>query len=42
MFFEMVATLVSGFAGAGVVLLLNKISGGRLPKWAMPVARVLP
>lgn len=37
MFFEMVATLVSGFAGAGVVLLLNKISGGRLPKWAMPV-----
>ncbi|WP_424940684.1 hypothetical protein [Aliiroseovarius sp. S253] len=37
MFYEMVATLVSGFAGAGVVLLLNKISGGRLPKWAMPV-----
>lgn len=37
MFFEMVATLVSGFAGAGVVLLLNKISGGRLPKWVMPV-----
>ena len=37
MFFEMVATLVSGFAGAGVVLLLSKISGGRLPKWAMPV-----
>lgn len=37
MFFEMVATLVSGFAGAGIVLLFNKISGGRLPKWAMPV-----
>lgn len=37
MFFEMVATLVSGFAGAGIVLVLNKISGGRLPKWAMPV-----
>lgn len=37
MFFEMVATLVSAFAGAGIVLVLNKISGGRLPKWAMPV-----
>lgn len=37
MFYEMVATLVAAFAGAGVVLLLNKLTGGRLPKWAMPV-----
>ena len=37
MFYEMIATLVSGFAGAGIVLLFNKITGGRLPKWAMPV-----
>lgn len=37
MFYEMIATLVAAFAGAGVVLLLNKLTGGRLPKWAMPV-----
>ncbi|UWQ13635.1 hypothetical protein K3556_11940 [Aliiroseovarius sp. M344] len=41
MFYEMVATLVSAFAGAGIVLILNKISGGRLPKWAMPVGAAL-
>lgn len=37
MFYEMVATLVSAFVGAGLVLALNKLTGGRLPKWAMPV-----
>ncbi|MCK8483692.1 hypothetical protein MUY21_06540 [Aliiroseovarius sp. S2029] len=37
MFYEIVATLVSAFVGAGLVLALNKLTGGRLPKWAMPV-----
>ncbi|MCI2395139.1 hypothetical protein [Aliiroseovarius sediminis] len=37
MFYEMIATLVSAFVGAGLVLILNKLTGGRLPKWAMPV-----
>ena len=38
MFLELIATFVAGFAGAGVVLLVSKLTGGRLPKWAMPVA----
>ena len=38
MVFELIATIVAGFAGAGVALLLNKIFGGRLPRWIMPVA----
>lgn len=37
MFFELVATLVAGVGAAGVVMLLNRTSGGRLPRWAMPV-----
>lgn len=37
MFFELVATLVAGVGAAGVVMLLNRISGGRLPRWAMPI-----
>ncbi len=41
MFYEMVATLVAGFAGAGIVLLLNKLTRGRLPKWAMPAGAAL-
>ncbi|SPF77093.1 hypothetical protein ALP8811_02116 [Aliiroseovarius pelagivivens] len=41
MFFEMVATLVAGFAGAGVALLLNKLTRGRMPKWAMPAGAAL-
>ncbi len=38
MLFELVATVVAGFAGAGVALLLNKVLGGRLPRWVTPVA----
>lgn len=38
MFLELIATFVAGFAGAGVILLLNKVLGGRLPRWLMPVA----
>ena len=37
MFFEMVATLVAGVAGAGVALILNKLTAGRLPKWVTPL-----
>lgn len=37
MFFELVATLVAGVGAAGVVMLLNRITGGRLPRWAMPI-----
>lgn len=38
MFLELVATFAAGFAAAGIVLTLNKVLGGRLPKWFMPVA----
>lgn len=38
MFLELIATFAAGFGGAGIVLVLNLILGGRLPGWAMPVA----
>ncbi|TKZ21371.1 hypothetical protein FAP39_06430 [Shimia litoralis] len=38
MFLELVATIAAAFAAAGMVLLLNRIVGGRLPKWFTPVA----
>ena len=38
MLFELIATVVAGFAGAGCALILNKLIGGRLPRWIMPVA----
>lgn len=38
MFLELIATFAAGFAAAGIVLGLNVITGGRLPKWVMPVA----
>ncbi len=38
MFYELIATVFAGLAMAGVVMLLNHITRGRLPKWAMPVA----
>ncbi|MFW2541947.1 hypothetical protein ACN2XU_04840 [Primorskyibacter sp. 2E107] len=37
MFLELITVFIAGFAGAGVVLALTKISGGRLPKWLVPV-----
>ncbi|MDU8913226.1 hypothetical protein [Aestuariicoccus sp. MJ-SS9] len=37
MFLELIAVLVAGFAGAGVMLLLGKLTGGRLPRWMVPV-----
>ncbi|WP_298848724.1 hypothetical protein [uncultured Ruegeria sp.] len=38
MFLELIGTVFAGFAFAGIVLVLNKLTGGRLPKWTTPVA----
>ena len=39
MFLELIATFAAGFATAGVVLLINLVTRGRLlPRWVMPVA----
>ena len=38
MFLELIATFAAAFAAAGMVLALNLITKGRLPRWAMPVA----
>jgi len=38
MFLELIATFVAGLGAAGIVLLVNRLSRGRLPRWAMPVA----
>lgn len=38
MFFELIAAMVAGLTAAGVVLVLNRISRGMLPRWAMPAA----
>ncbi|MGB1033797.1 MAG: hypothetical protein ACPG7W_06685 [Paracoccaceae bacterium] len=37
MFLELIATIFAGIAGAGIVLALNKLAGGRLPRWLAPV-----
>ena len=37
MFFELIGTLVAGVGAAGVVMLLGRLTGGRLPRWSMPV-----
>lgn len=38
MFIELIATVFAGFACAGLAMLLNVLTGRRLPKWALPVA----
>ncbi|MEM6373876.1 MAG: hypothetical protein AAF727_14000 [Pseudomonadota bacterium] len=38
MFLELIATVFAGIACAGVALLLNIVTGRRLPKWVIPVA----
>lgn len=38
MFLELIATFIAGIAGAGVVMLVNRLLGGRLPRWLIPVA----
>lgn len=37
MFLELIATIFAGLAAAGVALLLNRVLGGRLPRWIAPV-----
>lgn len=38
MFLELIATIVAGIACAGVVMVINVVSGRRLPRWMLPVA----
>lgn len=38
MFLELIATFIAGFGVAGIVLLLNKVLRGRLPRWMMPAS----
>ncbi|WP_170393701.1 hypothetical protein [Ruegeria arenilitoris] len=38
MFLELIGTIFAGIAFAGVVMGVNKLTGGRLPRWAAPVA----
>lgn len=38
MFLELIATVFAGLALAGVVMLIRKATGGRLPNWVVPVA----
>ncbi len=38
MFLELIAAFAAAFAAAGFALGLNRLTGGRLPRWAMPVA----
>ncbi len=38
MFLELIATVFAGLAAAGVMMLLGRLTGGRLPRWLTPVA----
>ncbi len=38
MLMELIAALVAGVAAAGLVMLVNRVLGGRLPRWLAPVA----
>ncbi len=38
MFLELIATIVAGIAAAGMMMLVNRALGQRLPKWLTPVA----
>ena len=38
MFLELIAAFAAAFAAGGLVLGINLLTGGRLPRWAMPVA----
>lgn len=38
MFVELIAAFVAGIAAAGVVMLVNRVLSGRLPRWFAPVA----
>ncbi len=36
MLIDFISTIAAGFCAAGVVLIVNHLSGRRLPKWALP------
>lgn len=38
MFVELIATIFAGIACAGVAMLLNQLTGKRLPRWITPIA----
>ncbi|MBY5935672.1 hypothetical protein KUV51_21865 [Tateyamaria omphalii] len=38
MFVELIATVFAGIGAAGIVMVLNLMTGRHLPKWLMPVA----
>lgn len=38
MFLELIGTVFAGLAMAGVMMLVNRVTGGRLPRWTVPVA----
>ena len=38
MLYEFIAVIAGGFAGGGLAMLLNQLSGRRLPSWVTPVA----
>lgn len=37
MFLELLGTIFAGIGVAGLVMVLNKLTGGRLPRWTAPV-----
>lgn len=38
MFLELIATVFAGIACAGIVMIVNRLTGRRLPRWLTPVA----
>ena len=36
MYIDIITIIVAGFAAAGIVLILNRLTGRRLPRWAIP------
>ena len=38
MFLELIAVIIAGIAGAGVMMLIARMTGGRVPKWLVPLA----
>lgn len=38
MFLELIATIFAGIACAGIAMVLNLMTGKRLPKWIIPIA----
>ncbi|MYF88370.1 MAG: hypothetical protein F4186_02705, partial [Boseongicola sp. SB0676_bin_33] len=38
MLLELMAAFAAGLGAAGLVLMANFMTGGRLPRWSMPVA----